>query len=77
VAAAWMPHTWLALTALHAGWLDVEDALLPLHSPANALPPLSPQRSVRRDSTTSTIDAEQAPSPISLATAKSPPPANP
>ena len=39
VAAAWTPRARLALTALHTGRLDVEDALLPLHSPARALPP--------------------------------------
>ena len=39
VAAAWMPCSWLALITLHASWLDVEDALLPLHSPTRALPP--------------------------------------
>ena len=39
MAAAWTPRARLALTALHVGLLDVEDALLPLHSPARALPP--------------------------------------
>jgi len=77
VAAVWLPRAQLALTALHASQHEVEDVLLPLHSPAHALPPPSPQHSVRRDSTASAIDTEQAPSPISLATAKLPPPANP
>ena len=39
VAAAWTPRARLALTALHVGLLDMEDALLPLHSPTRALPP--------------------------------------
>lgn len=39
VAAAWPPRAWLALTALCAGRLEVEGALLPLSSPACALPP--------------------------------------
>ena len=39
MATAWTPRARLALTALHAGQLEVEDALLPLHSPARALPP--------------------------------------
>ena len=38
VAAAWPPRAWLGLTAPHAGWLEVDDALLPLHSRARALP---------------------------------------
>jgi len=67
MAAAWTPRARLALTVLHAGRWEVEDTLLPLHSPAHALPPPSSQRSVRRDSTTSTINAEHMPSPISLA----------
>ena len=77
VATAWPPRARLALTALHAGRHEVEDVLLPLHSPAHALPPPSPQNNICRDSTASAIDAEQAPAPISLVTAKSPPPANP
>ena len=39
VAAAWTPCARLAQTVMHAGRLDVEDALQPLHSPARALPP--------------------------------------
>ena len=39
VAAAWMPHARLALTALCAGRHEEEDALLSLRSPARALPP--------------------------------------
>ena len=31
MAAAWPPRAWLGLTAPHAGWLEVDDALLPLH----------------------------------------------
>ena len=77
VAAVWPPHARLALTMPRTGRLEVEDALLPLHSPAHALPPSSPQHSVRRDSTASAIDAEHVLSPISLATTKLPPPANP
>ena len=39
MAAAWIPRARLAQTVMHAGRLDVEDALQPLHSPARALPP--------------------------------------
>ena len=38
VVAAWPPRALLALTTPRAGWLEVERALLPLHSPARALP---------------------------------------
>jgi len=39
-AAACPPRARIALTTPRAGWLELERALLPLHSPARALPPL-------------------------------------
>ena len=42
VAAAWPPRARLGLTAPRAGRLEVDDALLPLHSPARALPSFTP-----------------------------------
>ena len=40
VATAWPPRARLGLTTPRAGRLEMNDALLPLHSPARALPPL-------------------------------------
>ena len=40
IVAAWPPRALLALTTPRAGWLELEHALLPLHSLARALPPL-------------------------------------
>jgi len=39
VAAAWPPRARLGLTAPRAGQLEMDDAVLPLHSPTRALPP--------------------------------------
>jgi len=68
MAAAWPPGAWLGLTTPRAGRLEVDDALLPLHSPARALPsftpPLpSPFTAEAQQHTAAAIAAERAPPP--------------
>jgi len=79
VAAAWPPRARLGLTAPRAGRLEVDDALLPLHSPARALPSFTPPlpSPFTTEAQQHTTDAIGPPSSLELTAAPQPPPSQP